>query len=1222
MDSSDSEAEGFADLVSSYYFEDGDQEPVSFSVLPTDWNGDGNMDGGEKQIFLRGTTDDGLQKVYKPVTAWRFDLSGMEPDISVFSRDNRWLKLEKPRKNYRDIIRTTLISLHCLHILKKNPDLPEKSLWEQLSKIFRWYDAKPSQNDLIDHMVLIEEAVKRDELLRNSKFLVTLLKEKPQKKVVHEDALNNRSSGFIVDEEFIVDEDGVDNDDSEAGSDDEEEDFAVCEICDNGGDVLCCDGSCLRSFHPSETEGARESNCATLRLSKRQVDATPIFLCPNCKYKQHQCFSCGQLGCSDINSVAEVFRCINATCGRFYHPKCVGKLLHRDDAAAAVELERKIAAGEKFTCPVHKCNVCGKGEDPDDPELRFAVCRRCPKSYHKKCLPRRIAFEDNDEEGFKQRAWMGLLPNHRILIYCLKHEIDEELRTPIRNHIKFPDVGNNKIKHSVISSRDVLKDRQSLGQAVTGRTSFKSEAGIEKPSITKREEHPAKEMGRKSLRPISKVFKGADASKKQSTVNRSLALKQEKSPTTQTSKEPLGEQLYSILGPKSGLVKNIKPAKLVNEVDSIKKPQPASKSVSYSLPQLDQESENRILALMEEAMSSVTMDDIFDDHDKASTHSYSLKMFVEKTITQGKVEGSIEAIQTALKKLDEGYTIEDAKAVCEPDVLNQLVKWKNKLKVYLAPFLFGMRYTSFGRHFTKVDKLKEIVDKIHWYVNEGDTMVDFCCGANDFSFLMKEKLENTGKKCFYRNFDLFRPKNDFNFEKRDWMSVRRSELPQGSQLIMGLNPPFGVKASLANKFINKALEFKPKLVILIVPPELERLDQKKPPYDLVWEDNEKLSGRSFYLPGSVDVNDKQLDDWNVVTPLLYLWSRPDWTVKHKAIAEEHGHITPGKRIEVQRESNSPHEKHAADSPHEKHAANPAADVCDEDGDVAMEIDDNPPQNNVHNEPNEGNTKGTEVTKAEATTPAGNKKAKVHLENSRSKKQSKRRQSFEKHARAQESGRDQKRKRQSSNDPHHGRPRHSVADRLDVRTSDSFSRRNDMSAATGEIGDHGRSQPAFAGSASQYGVGYHEPSAFELTSIAPPPDYHVGDMSRRYSFELQDPYSNIGRRWGGSVGAGEPDYGPANYARETDSFNLRPYPSEVEPTYNYPTGMSAMQRYAPRLDELNRVRMGNGGSEYPGGTRIGMYDPPRPNLGGGGVPMGFAPGPHSYSHQSSSGWIHE
>jgi hypothetical protein len=39
---------------------------------------------------------------------------------------------------------------------------------------------------------------------------------------------------------------------------------------------------------------------------------------------------------------------------------------------------------------------------------------------------------------------------------------------------------------------------------------------------------------------------------------------------------------------------------------------------------------------------------------------------------------------------------------------------------------------------------------------------------------------------------------------------------------MGLNPPFGVKAALANKFIDKALSFKPKLIVLIVPKETKR----------------------------------------------------------------------------------------------------------------------------------------------------------------------------------------------------------------------------------------------------------------------------------------------------------------------------------------------------------------------------------------------------------------
>ncbi|KAE9590194.1 hypothetical protein Lalb_Chr21g0317051 [Lupinus albus] len=112
-----------------------------------------------------------------------------------------------------------------------------------------------------------------------------------------------------------------------------------------------------------------------------------------------------------------------------------------------------------------------------------------------------------------------------------------------------------------------------------------------------------------------------------------------------------------------------------------------------------------------------------------------------------------------------------------------------------------------------------------------------------------------------------------------------------SLFIIGLNPPFGVKGSLANKFIDKALTFKPKLLILIVPKVTKRLDRKKGyGYDLIWEDDKMLSGKSFYLPGSVDTHEKQLEDWNVDPPPLYLWSRPDWTVRHRKIAQKYSHI--------------------------------------------------------------------------------------------------------------------------------------------------------------------------------------------------------------------------------------------------------------------------------------------------------------------------------------------
>ncbi|KAJ4835308.1 Protein ENHANCED DOWNY MILDEW 2 [Turnera subulata] len=83
---------------------------------------------------------------------------------------------------------------------------------------------------------------------------------------------------------------------------------------------------------------------------------------------------------------------------------------------------------------------------------------------------------------------------------------------------------------------------------------------------------------------------------------------------------------------------------------------------------------------------------------------------------------------------------------------------QKKLHQYLAPFFHGNRYTSFGRHFTRVEKLKEIVNRIHRYVQDGDMIVDFCCGSNDFSCLMKGKLEETGKSCSFRNYDLIQTK--------------------------------------------------------------------------------------------------------------------------------------------------------------------------------------------------------------------------------------------------------------------------------------------------------------------------------------------------------------------------------------------------------------------------------------------------------------------------------
>lgn len=138
MSSSDDESEAVPHTVSNYHFVDGNEEPISFSELPVQWNDVEGVDceGKQKQIFLRGTADNGLL-IYKQVTAWKFSLSDVNPEISVLSKENNWINLQKPRKSFEGIIRTILITMHFLCFVRKNPETSGGSVWDNLSKVFR-----------------------------------------------------------------------------------------------------------------------------------------------------------------------------------------------------------------------------------------------------------------------------------------------------------------------------------------------------------------------------------------------------------------------------------------------------------------------------------------------------------------------------------------------------------------------------------------------------------------------------------------------------------------------------------------------------------------------------------------------------------------------------------------------------------------------------------------------------------------------------------------------------------------------------------------------------------------------------------------------------------------------------------------------------------------------------------------------------------------------------
>jgi hypothetical protein len=118
------------------------------------------------------------------------------------------------------------------------------------------------------------------------------------------------------------------------------------------------------------------------------------WLCKNCEFKKHQCYVCGELGDSDeaLGPRREVFVCDVASCGKFYHPWCVASKLKPTAGDEREALANGIRAGEEsFTCPLHMCKECGKGEEKEDRGLNLAKCRRCPAAWHVKCLPRCVS---------------------------------------------------------------------------------------------------------------------------------------------------------------------------------------------------------------------------------------------------------------------------------------------------------------------------------------------------------------------------------------------------------------------------------------------------------------------------------------------------------------------------------------------------------------------------------------------------------------------------------------------------------------------------------------------------------------------------------------------------------------------------------------------------------------------------------------------------------------
>lgn len=111
---------------------------ISFTAVLFHLDGAGGRSAATMtQIFLCGSADSGLQKVYKQVTSCGLKLREDRPEVLVLLSRGKWLTLRKPWKSYIERFRSIMITIEWLHSVKWSPGFSERGLWDHLQRVFR-----------------------------------------------------------------------------------------------------------------------------------------------------------------------------------------------------------------------------------------------------------------------------------------------------------------------------------------------------------------------------------------------------------------------------------------------------------------------------------------------------------------------------------------------------------------------------------------------------------------------------------------------------------------------------------------------------------------------------------------------------------------------------------------------------------------------------------------------------------------------------------------------------------------------------------------------------------------------------------------------------------------------------------------------------------------------------------------------------------------------------
>lgn len=282
---------------------------------------------------------------------------------------------------------------------------------------------------------------------------------------------------------------------------------------------------------------------------------------------------------------------------------------------------------------------------------------------------------------------------------------------------------------------------------------------------------------------------------------------------------------------------------------------------------------NRIDMVIQEASQ------YFDaSHKVGIQHRYSS----EPLPTIGKLAAIASAASQALDCLDRGGSVEEAETICS----------KASLKYFLTNELVRSEY-GVSQNFPAVSKQREVAERMSYYAQDGDTVVELCSRAIDYFSLLNERLANSGKKCDFRRYRINEPEclvlQGQACGLKDWLSLEKKDLPTGSKLVICLSFSFDPWGEQTNKVLDHALELKPKLIVLIAPCFARRLERETS-YDLVWDDSELLHNEVLWPWGLMDVPDPALEKRSGISPIMFLWSRTDWTTKHHQVASRFGHV--------------------------------------------------------------------------------------------------------------------------------------------------------------------------------------------------------------------------------------------------------------------------------------------------------------------------------------------